>query len=102
MAGVLLFLLLRFLHISLKQRNQLGMLMGTGCAAVFLIQTAVYCVNNMGLVYLGSYCPFLTMGGSSILMTYVLLGLLLSICRYRNTAPERNPGRAGKEYRTVK
>lgn len=101
-AGVLLFLLLRFLHISLKQRNQLGMLMGTGCAAVFLIQTAVYCVNNMGLVYLGSYCPFLTMGGSSILMTYVLLGLLLSICRYRNTAPERNPGRAGKEYRTVK
>lgn len=101
-AGGLLFLLLGFLRISLKQRNQLGMLMGTGCAAVFLIQAGIYVANNLGITYLGTYCPFLSMGGSSTLITYVLLGLLLSICRYRNTAPERNPGRAGKEYRTVK
>lgn len=101
-AGGLLFLLLRFLRISLKQRNQLGMLMGTGCAVVFLIQAGIYFANNMGIFYLGTYCPFLSMGGSGTLVIYVLLGLMLSICRYRNTAPERRPGRVRKEYRTEK
>lgn len=101
-AGVLLFLLLRFLHISLKQRNQLGMLMGTGCAGIFLIQAGMYFVTNTGSAYLASFCPFLSMGASSALVNYVLLGLLLSICRYKNTAPERRPGRMSKAYRAVK
>lgn len=88
-AGVLLFLLFRFLHISLKQRNQLGMLMGTGCAVVFLIQALIYIANNLGIFYVGNFCPFLTSGGSGTMITYILLGILLSICRYQNTAPER-------------
>ena len=89
LAGLLLFLLLRFLRVSLRQRNQLGMLMGTGCAAVFLIETAFYLMNNFGVMYLGNYCPFFSYGGTGVLVTYVLMGILLSICRYQNTAPER-------------
>ena len=46
LSGLLLFLLLRFLRLSLRQRNQLGMLMGTGCAAVFLIEAVFYFMNN--------------------------------------------------------
>ena len=65
------------------------MLMGTGCAAVFLIEAAFYLLNNSGIMYLGDYCPFFSYGGSGGIVMYLLLGLLLSICRYQNTAPER-------------
>ena len=46
LAGILLVLCLvilifRFAKISLNQKNQLGMVMGTGCTALFLIQTVV-------------------------------------------------------------
>ena len=65
------------------------MLMGTGCAVVFLIEAAFYLLNNSGVMYLGNYCPFFSYGGTGVLVTYVLMGILLSICRYQNTAPER-------------
>ena len=87
--GLLVFLFLRFLRVSLKQRNQLGLLMGTGCAVIFLIQIAVYILNNLGLTYLGSFCPFLGYGGTGGLVMYILLGVMLSICRYKNTASEK-------------
>lgn len=87
--GLLIFLFLRFLRVSLKQRNQLGLLMGTGCAVIFLIHTAVYILNNLGLTYLGSFCPFLGYGGTGGLVMYILLGVMLSICRYKNTASEK-------------
>lgn len=89
LGGALLFLLLRFLWISGRQKNQLGMLMGTGCAGVFLIEAGFYFLNNLGIMYLGNYCPFFSYGGSGTVVTYILLGILLSICRYQNTAPER-------------
>ena len=88
-AGILLFLLFRFLRISLRQRNQLGMLMGAACSAAFLIEVGGYLLNNFGIMYMGNYCPFLTYGGTGIMVTYVLMGIMLSICRYQNTAPER-------------
>lgn len=64
LAGLLLFPLFRFLRISIRQRNQLGMLMGTGCSAILLIEAAGYLLNNFGLTYMGNYCPFLTYGGT--------------------------------------
>lgn len=88
-AGILLFLLFRFLRISLRQRNQLGMLMGAACSAAFLIEVGGYLLNNFGIMYMGNYCPFLTYGGTGTMVTYVLMGIMLSICRYQNTAPER-------------
>ena len=88
-AGLLVFLLMRFLKISLAQRNQLGMLMGAGCSVLFLTETAFYLLTNLGVAYIGTFCPFLSYGGTGTMVTYILLGLLLSICRYQNTAPER-------------
>lgn len=87
--GVMLFLLMRFLKISLGQRNQLGMLMGAGCSVLFLVEAAFYLLENLGVSYIGTFCPFLSYGGTGTMVTYILLGLLLSIYRYQNTAPER-------------
>ena len=89
--GLLLFLLVRFLKISLGQRNQLGMLMGAGCSVLFLVEAAFYLLTNLGVIYVGTFCPFLSYGGTGTMVTYILLGLLLSIYRYQNTAPERRP-----------
>ena len=94
LAGILLVLCLvvlifRFAKISLNQKNQLGMVMGTGCTALFLIQTVVFILENLGGVgNMGIYCPFFGTGRSGMLTSYILLGLLLSICRYQKTAPE--------------
>ncbi len=89
--GLLLFLLVRFLKISLGQRNQLGMLMGAGCSVLFLVEAAFYLLTNLGVIYVGTFCPFLSYGGTGTIVTYILQGLLLSIYRYQNTAPERKP-----------
>ena len=94
LAGMLLVLclvvlVLRFAKISLNQKNQLGMVMGIGCTALFLIQTVVFILENLGGVgNMGIYCPFFGTGRSGMLTSYILLGLLLSICRYQKTAPE--------------
>ena len=53
LAGILLVLclvvlILRFAKISLNQKNQLGMVMGTGCTALFLIQAIVFILENLG------------------------------------------------------
>ena len=94
LAGILLVLclvvlILRFAKISLNQKNQLGMVMGTGCTALFLIQAIVFILENLGGVgEMGIYCPFFGIGRSGMLVSYILLGLLLSICRYQKTAPE--------------
>lgn len=95
LAGVLLVVLLvvlflRFARISLQQRNQLGMVMGTGCTMLFLIQVVVFIAENTGIITgFDTYCPFLGTGRSGMLASYILLGILLSIYRYQNTAPER-------------
>lgn len=87
-AGITL-LFLHFFQMSVKQKNQLGMIMGTGCSTVFLVQMLLYIMGNMGLLLSGaSYCPFLGYGGNATIITYILLGILLSIYRYENVVFE--------------
>lgn len=88
MIGLMTFLFWRFLHISLKQKNQLGMMMGICCSVVFVVQMLFYIMGNTGIWLGGAYCPFLTFGGTGMVVTYVLLGLLLSIYRYQNVIGE--------------
>lgn len=88
LVGAIGLLLMRFYRISLKQKNGLGMIMGAGCSTVLLLQLAFYLLNNLGIVPMGSYCPFLTYGGTGMIVTYVLFGILLSIYRYENVIQE--------------
>ena len=81
------FLFLHFLKLSMRQKNQLGMLMGSACAIVFVVQLVLYVLANMGIIFGGVYCPFFTNGASGMMITYILLGILLSIYRYQNVMP---------------
>ena len=93
--GLILYLIGRLFHISLGQKNRLGMLMGAGCCVAMLAQIGVYVLCNLGILLPGEvYCPFITTGGSVMLVTYLMFGLLLSICRYQDIPLEEENGRS--------
>lgn len=81
-------LFLRFFRKSIKQKNQLGMIMGTGVSVVFLVELLLYILANAGWLPGVSYCPFMGSGGSGMIVTYILLGILLSVYRHENVAVE--------------
>ncbi|MDO5345810.1 MAG: FtsW/RodA/SpoVE family cell cycle protein [Lachnospiraceae bacterium] len=88
--GLILLLLVRLYHVSAKQKNQLGSMMGIGCVSVLMLQVIVYLLGNTGVFLMGTYCPFLTYGGSGIVVDFCLFGLVLSIYRYENVlAPDK-------------
>ena len=79
----------RLLHISLHQKNQLGMIMGLGCSLVFGLQSAEFILVNLTILPpAGVYFPLISFGGSGMIHTCILLGLLLSIYRYENVVSE--------------
>lgn len=85
LCGLIVFLFFRLLRISLHQKNQAGALMGAGCACFYLIQFLLFILMNLGMLPCGSiYCPFLAYGKSGLLVTNILLGIMLSIYRYRD------------------
>ena len=96
--GIVGGILLWFLKKTGKQKNQLGMIMGTGCITVLMIQFAGYVLENLGYFPLSNnYCMFLTTGGSGMMISYMMLGILLSIYRYQNVLAEpQTMGRRNK------
>lgn len=83
--GLILYLVFRLFRVSLRQKNRLGMLMGAGSAVVMTAQVLIYVLCNMGIILPGTiYCPFLTGGGTVMLVTYVIFGILLSVYRYQD------------------
>lgn len=82
---LVLFIGSRIFHISLHQKNVCGRMIGCGCGLVFLCNTAVNILENLGLLPLTqTFLPFFSRGGSGILISYILTGIFLSIYRYQN------------------
>ncbi|MCI9422938.1 FtsW/RodA/SpoVE family cell cycle protein [Lachnospiraceae bacterium WCA-9-b2] len=87
--GMLTALFICFMGMSVGQRNRLGSIIGFGCTAAFLVQLLFYVMMNTGILPSSSvYCPFLTYGGTGVLVTNTLIGLLLSIYRYQDVLLE--------------
>ncbi len=89
-AGFLL-MILKIFQICITQKNQLGMIVGWGCGLVFLLKTVCSVLTNLNLIpYTSVSMPFLSCGGSGMIVSYCLLGLVLSIYRYKNILPDRS------------
>lgn len=89
-AVLMLFLILRVFRISFRQKNQLGMILGCSCGVVFLFQMGISIGMNLGLLpTTAAILPFFSAGGTGIVVSYVLLGLTLSVYRYKNILPDR-------------
>lgn len=91
LVGIVAILTIRIFKISLGQKNQFGQLLGFGCGLFFLFQIGLHLAVNLGFFPLtASVLPFFSAGGCQILISYILLGLVLSIYRYKNILkPER-------------
>ncbi|EGL81669.1 cell division protein FtsW [Caldalkalibacillus thermarum TA2.A1] len=99
--GVLLaylVLILRGIQLSLHAPDAFGMLLGIGISGMIGIQALI----NIGVVsgslpVTGLTLPFLSYGGSSLLLTLVSTGILLNISRYavqnrrKESHHEQNP-----------
>lgn len=88
--ALIAFLLIKIFRISFRQRNQLGMILGCACGTVFLLQTLMCLAMNLGLIPVTSVTlPFFSSGGSGIVVSYALLGLVLSVYRHKNILAEK-------------
>ena len=78
-----------FLRFSIRQKNRLGRMMGLGCSLVFGLQAVEYILMDLGLFPATRvYLPLVSYGGSGMVQSCFLLGLLLSIYRYQHVAAE--------------
>lgn len=90
LAGVLFLVLMSFMigkifRISLAQHNQLGMMVGCGCGMVLMLQVIGCVLQSVGLIPMSSIVlPFLSLSGSETIVSYILIGLVLSVFRYKN------------------
>ncbi len=102
MVTVLVLIIMKVFRISMTQKNQLGMIVGMGCGIAFLTKTAASVLINLQLIpYVSISMPFLSYGGSGTIVSYILLGLVLSVYRYKNILPKEN-ARKPKRYLKLK
>lgn len=93
-AALLGFLVMKIFRISFRQGNQLGMILGCSCGTVFLSQLLLCLAVNLGVFpNTSTVLPLFGSGGSEIVISYMLLGLVLSIYRYKNILKEEKPVR---------
>ena len=75
--------------ITRKQKNQLGRMVGFACVLVILGETCINLLVCFGFIppIVSSFLPFFSSGGSNLVVFYMLLGLMLSVYRYKNLLP---------------
>ena len=77
-------------RISLRQKNFLGCIVGCSCGAAISLQSLINILIIFSLLPLtDSVLPFFASGLSFTVVNYVLLGLVLSIYRYKDLRREK-------------
>lgn len=93
LAGLLIVLVLVSLIFAIfgavfRQKNQLGRIMGVGCGALILVNMGINLLGAVGAIPpASSFLPFFSLGRDNILLCYVLVGIVLSIYRYKDVYP---------------
>lgn len=74
----------RILHISQNQENTLGFLLGTAVFCTLLLKSMLYFAANLG-IFPGTAVdmPFLSFGLNNTISNSILIGLVLSVNRYK-------------------
>ena len=92
-AGVVLFfclyaiIIVRLLTMAAHGSDNFDMLFGVGIAIYFTAQFIVHVGMNMGLMPItGTTLPFMSYGGSHLLVEYLALGVMTGVARYGRAA----------------
>ncbi len=89
--GIAAFIVFRGLRIAALARDDFSGLLAVGLTASLGLQTLIIIGGNTKLVPLtGITLPFVSYGGSSVLASFIMIGLLLSIS-HRSTPPSDVP-----------
>lgn len=87
--GLFIALAGRMIHLSCQHKNSLGMFVSLGCSLVFTVQGIIYILSNFGIQLIAQVnLPFISYGGSSLLVNFIALGLMLSVFRNTNIIKE--------------
>lgn len=88
--GLYIALLLWALRIARYARDRFGVLCAVGIAALFFWHVAINIAMNLGLLpVVGLWLPFMSRGGTSVLVSMIAVGILMSISMRRTTTPDR-------------
>lgn len=80
--SVFLFVIYRGFYIALRAKDQFGKLLAGGITSIIALQMIVNLASQTALLPLsGVPLPFLSYGGSGLIMTLVSVGILLNISR---------------------
>jgi len=88
---VILFILFMFfgIRVCIKTRDYFGRIMAAGLTSIIIVPAIINISVVIGLLPVtGLTLPFISFGGSSLLMSMIAVGILLNISR-NNTLPER-------------
>ena len=89
-AAILAALVLFMFGAAARQKNELGMVMGFGCGMIILLNISLNFAGMLGWIPLTStFLPFLSVGRNNILLCYALVGIILSIYRYKDVYPKK-------------
>ena len=87
--AILAALVLFIFGASVKQKNELGMVMGFGCGMILLLNIFINVLCSVGILPpVSSFLPFVSVGRSDILLCYALVGIMMSIYRYKDVYPK--------------
>jgi cell division protein FtsW len=71
--------------VAMRAPDRFGMLLATGITSWFLIQAFINIGQSVGrLPVMGVPLPFVSSGGSSLIVSMVAAGMLLNIARQTN------------------
>ncbi|MBQ7776013.1 MAG: FtsW/RodA/SpoVE family cell cycle protein [Lachnospiraceae bacterium] len=86
--GVLTILGIKIFAIAFWQKNQLGMCMSCGCGVILLMNVLLNIGENIGILPISqTFLPFFSAGGGNVITCYILMGIILSVYRYKNIYP---------------
>ncbi|MDC7293042.1 permease prefix domain 1-containing protein [Butyrivibrio sp. DSM 10294] len=75
--------------ISSRAKNQLGVVMGSGCMMALTVNAIENICAGFGVTpYFTSFFPFISAGGSNLIIAYGFLGITMSIYKYKNAYPQ--------------
>lgn len=71
-----------------KQKNQLGMMIGVGCGMIFSANFVINILVNVGVFPpTTTFLPFLSAGRGYMVVSYAMIGIILSIYRFKSIYP---------------
>lgn len=95
LAALLGLMVFGIFRITFRQKNELGMMISCGCGMNFAVLILICVLENVGILpHMSFDLPFISAGGTNMIVSYIMAGIVLSVYRYKSVLPGELAGRA--------